>query len=79
MCELWFNGNHKASLALQLKYHPLIEALFCDVNPIPVKEAMRLLGWCDGSLRMPLTRISGKNEERLHSEMINAVPEKLLG
>ena len=79
MCELWFNGNHKASLALQLKYHPLIEALFCDVNPIPVKEAMRLLGRCDGSLRMPLTRISGKNEALLRSEIAKAIPEALIG
>ena len=79
ICRLWFEGKTEASLALQLKYHPLIEALFCDVNPIPVKEAMCMLGWCDGSLRMPLTRISGKNEERLHTEMINAVGDKLLG
>ena len=79
ICQYWFDGKTEQSLALQLKYHPLIEALFCDVNPIPVKEAMCMLGYCDGSLRMPLTRISGKNEERLHTEMINAVPERLIG
>ena len=78
ICQYWFNGKLKESLALQMKFHPLIEALFCDVNPIPVKEAMKLLGWCDGSLRMPLTKISGKNEERLHVELANAMPEALI-
>ena len=79
ICRFWFEGKHDESLALQLKYHPLIEALFCDVNPIPVKEAMKLLGRCDGSLRMPLTKISGKNEERLHTELANVMPEALIG
>lgn len=79
ICQLWFDGKTRESLALQLKYHPLIEALFCDVNPIPVKEAMKLLGKCDGSLRMPLTRISGKNEERLRSELIAVMADKLVG
>ena len=78
ICQYWFDGKLKESLALQMKFHPLIEALFCDVNPIPVKEAMKLLGWCDGSLRMPLTKISGKNEERLHVELANAMPEALI-
>ena len=79
ICRLWFDGKTEQSLALQMKYHPLIEALFCDVNPIPVKEAMRILGWCDGSLRMPLTKIAGKNEERLRSEMLGVMPEKIIG
>ena len=79
ICRYWFEGKRDESLALQLKYHPLIEALFCDVNPIPVKEAMKLLGWCDGSLRMPLTNISGKNEERLHIELAKVMPEALIG
>lgn len=78
ICQYWFDGKLKESLALQMKFHPLVEALFCDVNPIPVKEAMKLLGWCDGSLRMPLTKISGKNEERLHIELANAMPEALI-
>ena len=79
ICDLWFNGKHSESLAMQLRYHPLIEALFCDVNPIPAKEAMFMLGWCDGSLRMPLTRISGKNEDLLRRELANAIPEALIG
>ena len=79
ICRYWFEGKRDESLALQLKYHPLIEALFCDVNPIPVKEAMKLLGRCDGSLRMPLTNISGKNEERLHIELAKVMPEALIG
>ena len=41
ICRLYFEGKHAESLALQLRLLELIEALFCDVNPIPVKEAMR--------------------------------------
>lgn len=78
ICDLWFKGRREESLALQLKYLPLIEALFCDVNPIPAKEAMRLLGWCDGSLRMPLVKISGEKEVRLRDELQKAMPGKLV-
>lgn len=43
---------------LQLQYHDLIDALFCEVNPIPVKKAMELLGWKVGGLRLPLVEPS---------------------
>ena len=48
----------KGSLDLQLKAIPLIEKLFCEVNPIPVKKAMELMGKDCGPLRMPLTELS---------------------
>ena len=56
-------------MALQLKYLDLINALFCEVNPIPVKKAMELLGWKVGALRLPLYELSETNTERLKRAM----------
>jgi len=50
----YLSGDRKTALALQLKYIPLIKALFSDVNPIPVKESMNILGYNAGECRMPL-------------------------
>ena len=74
ICQLWFDGKNEESLALQKSLLPFVEALFCDVNPIPAKEVMHLLGFCDGSLRLPLTRISGKNEIRVKEELLKLFP-----
>ena len=65
ICEKFFNGDVKGSAALQLKALPLIEQLFCEVNPIPVKKAMQLMGVECGPLRMPLTEISKEHEQAL--------------
>ena len=65
ICEKYFNGDVKGSAALQLKALPLIEQLFCEVNPIPVKKAMQLMGVDCGPLRMPLTEISPEHEKNL--------------
>lgn len=54
MCEFALKGDFASARELQLKYLELINALFCDVNPIPVKEAMNLLGKDVGSCRLPL-------------------------
>ena len=51
ICSLYFEGKVQESCALQLKAVPLVEALFCEVNPIPVKKAMELKGVCGGTLR----------------------------
>ena len=59
----------KGSAALQLKALPLIEQLFCEVNPIPVKKAMQLMGVECGPLRMPLTEISPEHEKNLAQAM----------
>ncbi|MEG0545905.1 MAG: 4-hydroxy-tetrahydrodipicolinate synthase [Oscillospiraceae bacterium] len=58
-------GDYKKSCDLQLEYLELCDALFMDVNPIPVKVAMRLMGWNVGELRMPLCEMSIQNEEKL--------------
>lgn len=72
ICQNWFDGNPAASLAMQMKYLPLCEALFCDVNPIPVKYAMNLLGYQAGSCRLPLVDPSEANKERIHHALTAA-------
>ena len=62
-------GDVQASLNLQLQYLPLIDALFSEVNPIPVKKAMNLMGMNVGSLRMPLTEMSPEKAAGLEAEM----------
>lgn len=69
ICELFFRGDVKGSRELQLKALPLIEQLFCEVNPIPVKRAMALMGMDCGPLRMPLTQLSAEHEESLAKAM----------
>ena len=57
---------------MQLDAIPLIEKLFCEVNPIPVKAAMNMLGYNVGSLRMPLTEMEDENKAILRQAMIDA-------
>ena len=63
--DSFFAGDIQKSAELQCKYHDLIDALFCEVNPIPVKAAMAALGFCDNYLRLPLTPMEKENEEKL--------------
>ena len=53
-CKAWFDGDTAEARRLQLEMLPLSDAMFCDVNPIPVKYAMNLLGWEAGKCRLPL-------------------------
>lgn len=69
ICAKWFEGDVKGSAELQLKAIPLIDALFSEVNPIPAKKAMNLLGYEVGGLRMPLTELTKANEEKLAKAM----------
>ena len=62
-------GDVAGSRALQCRYHRLISALFCEVNPIPVKAAMSALGYCENFLRLPLTAMEEDHRERLLYEM----------
>ena len=59
-------GDVARARALQLRYLDLIDALFCEVNPIPVKEAMNQLGMEVGGYRLPLCGISAAGRERVH-------------
>ena len=65
----YLDGDTKGSLELQLKYLSVIDALFKEVNPIPVKKAMNLMGMNVGSLRMPLTEMTEGNAAVLEAEM----------
>lgn len=65
----YLDGDVKGSLELQLKYLPVINALFSEVNPIPVKKALNLMGMQVGTLRMPLTEMSEDKAAVLEAEM----------
>ena len=69
MVENYLKGDIKGSRDLQLKSIPLIEALFCEVNPIPVKKAMSLMGMGTGVLRRPLTQMEEPHVEQLKQAM----------
>lgn len=69
MCRLCFTGNYKEAGAMQVKYYALIKALFSEVNPIPVKAAMKLLGLDTGKVRLPLYEMEEKNLLKLKAEM----------
>ena len=71
MCHLYAEGRTQEALQMQLKYLSLINALFCEVNPIPVKAAMAAMGFCENSLRLPLIPMSDKNEAILRNCMQN--------
>jgi len=72
ICTDFFEGNIAASREAQLRLLPLINALFSEVNPIPVKAAMAKMGFCDNYLRLPLTPMEPANEAKLFAEMRKA-------
>ena len=69
MTELCLGGNFSGAAELQLKYLKLINALFCEVNPVPVKTAMAELGFCDIEMRLPLCEMEDANKARLLAAM----------
>lgn len=69
MCAKFFQGDIEGSRAIQLNALPLINSLFSEVNPIPVKKAMNLMGKNAGPLRMPLTEMEEANVEKMAQEM----------
>jgi len=70
LCQAFLDGDLKKALKLQLDMLPLINALFIETNPIPVKTAMNLMGMNVGNLRLPLVNMSPKNLEILKKEML---------
>lgn len=69
MCHLYLEGDTAGATALQLRYLPLIHALFSEVNPIPAKAAMSAMGFCEDFLRMPLTPMEDAHREKLYALM----------
>lgn len=69
MVEKYINGDVKGAAELQLKIMPICDAIFCEVNPIPVKKAVELMGLCGGYLRLPLTEIESEHEKFLADTM----------
>lgn len=65
ICEYCANNDFVSASKLQIELMPLINALFCDVNPIPVKEAMNIIGFNAGECRLPLYKLSEENKARL--------------
>ena len=72
MVHKYLAGDVKASMKMQLEYVDLIDALFCEVNPIPVKAAMANMGFCKNILRLPLTPMEAANEAKLVALMKKA-------
>ena len=69
ICQLYFDGKVQESAALQLKLLDLINNLFSDVNPIPVKEALNMMGFPAGPCRMPLCEMDDGPREKLRASM----------
>ena len=72
ICQKFFDGDVAGSGAMQLRYLPLINALFSEVNPIPVKAAMAAMGFCENFLRLPLTAMEPAHEQHLLAVMREA-------
>lgn len=71
-CAAWFAGDTAKARELQLQMLPISDALFCEVNPIPVKYAMNLLGWQAGECRLPLVEPSDAHKEQIRAAMVKA-------
>ncbi|MBR3745630.1 MAG: 4-hydroxy-tetrahydrodipicolinate synthase, partial [Selenomonadaceae bacterium] len=69
ICQNYFDGKVDEASRLQIEFCDLIDALFCEVNPIPVKAAMKLLGWNVGQVRMPLSEIEPAHLEQLKTAL----------
>ena len=69
ICRKWFDGDIKGAREAQFKAYPLIKALFAEVNPLPVKAALNLMGKNVGSLRLPLTEATDSTKALLKDEM----------
>ena len=72
MCDMvsdWLRGEPKKCLDAQMEYLPLIRRLFDEVNPIPVKAALAMMGKIENTLRLPLCPLDAEKEERLRREM----------
>ena len=71
ICQNFFDGNIEKSTTMQLDSIELIKALFCEVNPIPVKEALNMMGYNAGNPRLPLIPLSEKGKEKMKKALTN--------
>ena len=69
LCRLCGEGDLRAASELQLSLVPMIEALFSEINPIPVKTALHAMGFCTPEMRLPLCRMGNKTEETLRRRL----------
>lgn len=69
MTMSYLNGDHETARDMQLELNPLVRTLFSEVNPIPVKTALALMGFDVGDVRLPLTRLSEEKTRQLQKEM----------
>ena len=69
ICDRWFAGDVAGARDLQCELIDLINALFCEVNPIPVKAAMAAMGFCGETIRLPLTPMEEANRQKLFALM----------
>ena len=65
LCRKWFDGDIKECRRLHEKYLRLMKIMFCEVNPIPVKTALSMMGLCSSEMRLPMCEIGEENRERL--------------
>lgn len=71
ICQRWFDGDVAGAAALQMKYKPLIDALFSEVNPIPIKAALSAVGLCNYHARLPLTKM----EDAAYKHLLKCMEE----
>ena len=69
LCDRFLRGDIQGAAEMQCRYHRLIDALFSEVNPIPVKAAMAAMGYCKNYLRLPLTTMEESNYRNLLDAM----------
>ena len=69
MCYKFFNKEVEMATKMQIDAIPLINALFSEVNPIPVKEALNIIGYDFGEPRLPLIKLSEENRKKLENEL----------
>ena len=72
MCHKMLTGDVAGAMEMQKQYLPLTNALFCEVNPIPVKAAMAAMGYCENRLRLPLVTMEEGHEANLRQKMRDA-------
>ncbi len=70
LCKRFFEGDLAGSAKMQCELLPLIQGLFSEVNPIPVKAAMAAMGWCENYVRLPLTPMEDAHWQALRAEMV---------